>query len=203
LGAGFAAPWLHQHPRLAAAAPIHRAIEAGDAQTGITIMQMDAGLDTGDMLLVESLPIAAAETTATLQDMLAALGGRLIVEVLEAAACGSLVPRIQPEAGVNYAHKIDKAEARIDWGQPAALIERRIRAFDPQPGCHFEHEGEQLKVWRAQVVSGLTGEPGATRLEPHCFAVACGDGAALDLLEVQRPGGRRQPVAAFLAARRG
>lgn len=190
-------------PRWRGAAPIHRAIEAGDAATGITIMQMDAGLDTGDMLLVESLPIATDETTATLHDKLAALGGRLIVEALEAAACGGLAPRAQPEAGVSYAHKIDKAEARIDWQQPAVMIERRIRAFDPQPGCHFEFEGEQLKVWRARAASGFNGEPGATRLDSQRFAVTCGDGAALDLLEVQRPGGRRQPVAAFLAARRG
>jgi methionyl-tRNA formyltransferase len=165
-------------------------------------MQMDAGLDTGDMLLVESLPIAPDETTATLHDKLAALGGRLIVCALEAAACGGLAPREQPEAGITYAYKIDKAEAHIDWQQPAAQIERRIRAFDPQPGCHFEFEGEALKVWRAQVVTGLGGEPGAKHLDPQRFTVACGAGTALDLLELQRPGGRRQPVAAFLAARR-
>lgn len=190
-------------PRWRGAAPIHRAIEAGDTQTGITIMQMDAGLDTGDMLLVEALPIAASDTTATLHDELAALGGRLIVRALEAAACGGLVPRAQAEAGVSYAHKIDKAEARIDWQQPAAQIERRIRAFDPQPGCHFEFEGELLKVWRAQLTSGFGGEPGAARLDPQRFTMACGDGAALDLIELQRPGGRRQPAAAFLSARRG
>jgi methionyl-tRNA formyltransferase len=190
-------------PRWRGAAPIQRAIEAGDRQTGITIMQMDAGLDTGDMLLVEALPIAAEDTTATLHDKLAALGGRLIVQALEVAACGGLMPRPQPEAGVCYAHKIDKAEARIDWQQPAAQIERRIRAFDPQPGCHFEFDGEPLKVWRAQTCAGSGGEPGASQLDGHRFTVACGDGAALDLLEVQRPGGRRQPVAAFLAARRG
>jgi methionyl-tRNA formyltransferase len=190
-------------PRWRGAAPIHRAIEAGDQETGITIMQMDEGLDTGDMLLVASLPIAADETTATLHDKLAALGGRLIVQALEAAARGSLVPRAQPASGVTYAHKINKAEARIDWGQPAAQVERRIRAFDPQPGCHFDFEGEALKVWRAQAASGIGGAPGVSQLDAQRFAVACGDGAALDLLELQRPGGRRQPVAAFLAARRG
>jgi methionyl-tRNA formyltransferase len=190
-------------PRWRGAAPIQRAIEAGDAQTGITIMQMDAGLDTGDVLLVESLPIAADETTATLHDKLAGLGGRSITRALEAAAGGGLAPRAQPEAGVTYAHKIDKAEARIHWQEPAAQIERRIRAFDPQPGCHFEFDGEALKVWRAQVTGGFGGAPGATRIDGQYFAVACGDGAALDLLELQRPGGRRQPVAAFLAARRG
>ena len=190
-------------PRWRGAAPIHRAIEAGDARTGITIMQMDAGLDTGDMLLVESLPIASDDTTATLHDKLAALGGRLVVDVLEAAVRGSLAARAQPDAGVSYAHKIDKAEARIDWQQPAAQIERRIRAFDPQPGCHFEHEGEPLKVWRARVTSGFVGPAGTTRLEAQRLVVACGDCAALELLEVQRPGGRRQPVQAFLAAQRG
>jgi methionyl-tRNA formyltransferase len=188
-------------PRWRGAAPIHRAIEAGDAQTGITIMQMDAGLDTGDMLLVESLPIAADDSTATLHDKLAVLGGRLVVEALEAAARGGLAARAQSDAGVSYAHKIDKAEARIDWRQPAAQIERRIRAFDPQPGCHFEHEGEALKIWRARVTTGFSGEPGASRLEARRFAVACGDAAALELLEVQRPGGRRQPVQAFLSGR--
>ena len=190
-------------PRWRGAAPIHRAIEAGDAQTGITIMQMDDGLDTGDMLLVESLPIAADETTATLHDKLALLGGRLIVQALEAAARGGLSPQAQPEVGATYAHKIDKAESRIDWRQPAAQIERRVRAFDPQPGCHFEFEGEPLKVWRAQTSPSTGGAPGAARLNAQRFAVACGDAAALDLLEVQRPGARRQPVAAFLAARRG
>jgi methionyl-tRNA formyltransferase len=189
-------------PRWRGAAPIHRAIEAGDAQTGITIMQMNEGLDTGYMLLVEALPIDDGCTTATLHDKLAVLGGRLIVQALEAAARGGLVPRAQPAAGASYAHKIDKAEARIDWQQPAAQIERRIRAFDPQPGCHFEFEGEALKVCRAQVVNGFGGEPGATHLDAQRFNVACGDGTALDLLDLQRPGGRRQPVAAFLAARR-
>jgi methionyl-tRNA formyltransferase len=189
-------------PRWRGAAPIQRAIEAGDMQTGITIMQMDAGLDTGDMLLVEALPIAADETTATLHDKLATLGGRLVVQALDAAARGSLAARRQPESGVTYAHKIDKAEARIDWHQPAVQIERRIRAFDPQPGCHFEFDGELLKVWRAEVVSGFGSTPGAVHRDGQRLCVTCGDDAALDLLEVQRPGGRRQPVAAFLAVHR-
>jgi methionyl-tRNA formyltransferase len=190
-------------PRWRGAAPIQRAIEAGDAQTGITIMQMDEGLDTGDTLLMEPVPIGAHDTTASLHDKLAVLGGRLIVQALEIAACGGLAPPKQPQAGVSYARKIDKAEARIDWLQPAAQIERRIRAFDPQPGCQFEFEGEPLKVWRSQTSAGVGGEPGAVHTDPQRFAVACGDGLALDLLEVQRPGGRRQPVSAFLAARRG
>ena len=121
-------------PRWRGAAPIHRAIEAGDPDTGVTIMQMDAGLDTGDMLLVERLPISGTETTASLHDRLATLGGRMIVEALELAACGGLRAVPQPAEGVNYAHKIEKAEAAIDWALPADVIGRRVRAFDPFPG---------------------------------------------------------------------
>jgi methionyl-tRNA formyltransferase len=188
-------------PRWRGAAPIHRAIEAGDAETGITIMQMDEGLDTGDMLLVESLPIVAGDTTATLHDKLAPLGGRLIVEALEAAACGGLAPRAQPEGGVTYAHKIDKAEARIDWQQPAAQIERRIRAFDPQPGCHLvEFDGDLLKIWKAKVTGYVAADPGTLMIDGSRVVVACGYDA-LELLEVQRAGGRRQSAAAWAAAR--
>jgi methionyl-tRNA formyltransferase len=188
-------------PRWRGAAPIQRAIEAGDAATGITIMQMDAGLDTGDMLICESLPIAADETGASLHDKLAALGGRLIVQALDAAARGCLAPRRQPDEGVSYARKIDKAEGRIDWQQPAAQIERRIRAFDPQPGCHFEHEGVPLKVWRAKVSASFGASPGTVRIGEAGMTVACSDGS-LDLLELQRPGGRRLGVQAFLASHR-
>ena len=141
-------------PRWRGAAPIHRAVQAGDAESGVTIMQMDEGLDTGPMLLLERVPLSATETTASLHDRLAKLGARLIVEALELAACGGLKPVPQPEDGISYAHKIDKSEAPLDWAQPAAVLERRIRAFDPFPGatCRF---GEQvLKVWNAAVVSG-------------------------------------------------
>src|SRR4051794_22298677 len=138
-------------PRWRGAAPIHRAIEAGDAETGVTIMQMDAGLDTGDMLLVERMAIAAGDTTATLHHKLAVLGGRLLVEALEMAACGGLAPVPQPAEGVTYAHKIEKAEAQVDWSQPADVIERRMRAFDPFPGASFQAHGETVKLWRAQV----------------------------------------------------
>jgi methionyl-tRNA formyltransferase len=179
-------------PRWRGAAPIHRAIEAGDARTGITIMQMDAGLDTGPMLLREAEPIRADDSTGTLHDRLAALGGRLIVQALREAGTRPAVP--QPDAGVTYAHKVDKAEARIAWTDPAAVIERRVRAFDPFPGCSFEHAGESIKLWRAAVVPGA-GVPG-TRLAaaPGRIVVACGEGA-LELLELQRPGGRRLPAA--------
>jgi methionyl-tRNA formyltransferase len=188
-------------PRWRGAAPIHRAIEAGDTHSGVTIMQMDAGLDTGDMLLAESLELAPEETTATLHDKLAALGGRLIVDALHDAQHGALVPRPQPAHGVTYAAKIDKAEARIDWQQEAAQIERRIRAFDPQPGCHFDFEGQAIKVWCARVAGGFGGAAGEVRIDGRRWFVACGDGQALELLEVQRAGGRRQSADGFLASR--
>jgi methionyl-tRNA formyltransferase len=184
-------------PRWRGAAPIHRAIEAGDSRTGITIMQMDAGLDTGDMLLVESLDIRPDDTTATLHDRLAALGGRLIVEALELAACGGLARTPQPDTGMTYAHKIEKAEGLVDWAQPAAVIERRMRAFDPFPGASTLLDGEPLKLWRARIGDG-SGTPG-TVLEQQADGptVACGDGA-LTLLELQRPGGKRLSARQFL-----
>ena len=181
-------------PRWRGAAPIHRAIEAGDAETGITIMQMDAGLDTGDMLLIGREAIRADDTTAALHDRLAELGGRLIVEALRAA---SLPPTPQPVEGVTYAHKIEKAESAIDWKQPAAEIERRLRAFDPFPGGVATLAGEAVKVWRAEVVEG-SGTPGEV-IAPGPV-VACGEGA-LRLAELQRAGGKRGPAAAFLQAR--
>ncbi|HKX95277.1 MAG TPA: methionyl-tRNA formyltransferase [Methylibium sp.] len=187
-------------PRWRGAAPIHRAIEAGDAETGITIMQMDEGLDTGAMLLGEREAIRADDSTATLHDRLAALGGRLIVEALELAACGGLAARPQPAEGVTYAHKIEKAEAAIDWAQPAAAIERRVRAFDPFPGASFGLDGETVKLWRAALADGAA--PPGTVLDaaPGVLRVACGEGA-LDLLQLQRPGGRRVGVRDFLVGR--
>jgi methionyl-tRNA formyltransferase len=190
-------------PRWRGAAPIQRAIEAGDERTGITVMQMDAGLDTGDMLMSEAIAITPDDTGATLHDRLALLGGRLIVQALEAAARGTLVPKPQSAEGATYARKIEKAEGAIDWHRPAAEIERRIRAFDPQPGCHFEFEHQPLKVWRADVCAGFSREPGVSKAMDGHLRVSCGDGLALDLVEVQRPGGRRVPVAALLASRTG
>ena len=188
-------------PRWRGAAPIQRAIEAGDIETGITIMQMDAGLDTGAMLLVATEPIRAEDSSATLQERLAALGATLIVQALTDAARGALVPLPQPPDGVSYAHKLAKSEAAIDWRRPAAEIERRLRAFDPQPGCHFEFEGQPLKVWRAKVSAGFGAAPGSVESHADALRVLCGDGQALDLLELQRPGGRRQTVQAYLAGR--
>ena len=190
-------------PRWRGAAPIHRAIEAGNTETGITIMQMDEGLDTGDMLLIERLPIAAADTTATLHDKLATLGGRMIVEALELAACGGFHPVKQPEAGVTYAHKIEKAESQIRWSDDAAQIARRLRAFDPFPGGVAQLDSEPLKVWRAEVVDtdGVLGEPGRVlAVSPDGPIVACGSGS-VRLTELQRAGGKRLSAAAFLQAR--
>ena len=202
-------------PRWRGAAPIHRAIEAGDAETGITIMQMDAGLDTGDMLLVERLPIAPEDTTATLHDKLAALGGRLIVEALELAACGGLQPVRQPEQGVSYAHKIEKAEALVDWSLPADQIGRRVRAFNPFPAAltHArtpEGKSEPVKIWGAQpsamaVPAGA--RPGQVLALDACgIHVACGSTRLADetsrstlcLTELQRAGGKRLPAADWL-----
>ena len=188
-------------PRWRGAAPIHRAIEAGDAETGITIMQMDAGLDTGDMLLIERAPIQFDDTTGRLHDRLAGLGARLVVRSLADAARGALRPVAQPEAGVTYAHKIDKAEAAIDWRLPADAIERRVRAFDPFPGATFQAGGDTVKLWRAQVERlDVAAAPGSViAADGQQLVVACGDGA-LALLEVQRPGGKRGPVAQWLQA---
>ncbi len=188
-------------PRWRGAAPIHRAIEAGDAETGVTIMQMDAGLDTGDMLLLEKTPIAATDTTAVLHDRLATLGGRMIVEALELAACGGLQPVPQPAEGVTYAHKIEKAESEIDWSLPAAAIGQRIRAFDPFPGASTHLQGEAIKVWCYEIdsFSRLSNERCGQILAsgPEGVTVACGDGA-LRLTTLQRAGGKRLPVADFL-----
>ena len=188
-------------PRWRGAAPIHRAIEAGDAETGITIMQMDAGLDTGDMLLAEREAIAFDDTTGLLHDRLAALGARLVVRALADAAAGTLRPVPQPREGVTYAHKIAKSEAAIDWRLPADTIERRVRAFDPFPGAAFQAGAETVKLWRAQVerldVSAVPGTVIAA--DGQQLVVACGDGA-LALLDVQRPGGKRGPVAQWLQA---
>ena len=188
-------------PRWRGAAPIHRAIEAGDTQTGITIMQMDAGLDTGDMLLVLPCAMAPNDTTAVLHDRLAALGGEAIVQAL--ASLDSLPHRPQPEEGVNYAHKIDKAEAALDWVLSAELLARRIRAFDPFPGMTVplttEAGSETLKIWQA------VAEPLASPAEPGTVLsadasgvrVACGEGQ-LCLTQLQRPGGKRLSAADFL-----
>ena len=184
-------------PRWRGAAPIHRAIEAGDAETGITIMQMDEGLDTGPMLLRRALPIAADDTTASLHDRLAALGGDCIVEALAALQCGQLSPTPQPAEGVTYAAKIGRAEADIDWSRPALEIERAMRAFDPFPGAVSTLRDTAVKCWKAQVVAG-EGEPGRVlAVEADGIVVACGRDA-LRCTVLQRPGSKRLPAREFL-----
>ena len=188
-------------PRWRGAAPIHRAIEAGDPETGVTIMQMDAGLDTGDMLLVEKLGIDAGDITGTLHDRLAALGGRMIVQALELAGKGSLQPTPQPENGVTYAHKIDKAEAQIDWRQPASVIERRMRAFNPAPGSTTLLDGAPLKLFCSEIdsISSSPGKREGTILLANeaGISVQCGD-SVLRITELQRTGGKRLAAADFL-----
>ena len=187
-------------PRWRGAAPIQRAIEAGDELTGVTLMQMDAGLDTGAMLAVRSTPIAATDTAATLQARLAELGAELAVEGLHDLARGALRGRPQPEAGVTYAAKIAKSEARIDWRDSAAAIERRLRAFDPFPGARSTLDGEAITCWRGEL-RAATGRPGEVlATDGGALTVACGDGS-LALTELQRPGGRRLPAAEFLRGR--
>jgi methionyl-tRNA formyltransferase len=181
-------------PRWRGAAPIQRALLAGDAVTGITIMQMDAGLDTGPILLQRELPIADTDTAGSLHERLARLGGELIVRAL-AAPCRA---RAQDEAGATYAAKIDKREAVIDWRAPAREIERRVRAFDPTPGAQTRLAGAPLKVWAARIERGVAAEPGTVcAAGPLGLVVACGE-EALRVTEVQQAGGRRLPVAAFL-----
>ena len=188
-------------PRWRGAAPIHRAIEAGDAETGVTIMQMDAGLDTGDMLLMERLAIAPTDTTATLHDRLAALGGRMIVEALELAACGGLKAVPQPAEGITYAHKIEKAESTIDWSLPATVIGQRIRAFDPFPGASTECAGETIKVWGYEIDSDKSNtdkrQGQILSVNGDGVMVACGEGT-LRLTTLQRAGGKRLAAADFL-----
>ena len=184
-------------PRWRGAAPIHRAIEAGDAETGITIMQMDAGLDTGDMMLVAREPISPQDTTGELHDRLAALGGRLIVDALLRLAEGRLTRTPQPDEGVSYAAKISKDEAALDLRLPASTLLRRIHAFNPAPGASVQSGDSVLKIWRAERIAG-SGEPGLVlAVDAQGVTVACGEDALL-LTELQKPGGKRLPAANFL-----
>jgi methionyl-tRNA formyltransferase len=187
-------------PRWRGAAPIHRAIEAGDKESGVTIMQMEEGLDTGPMLLMERLPIADDDTTGTLHDKLADMGGKLIVAALEKLERGELSATPQPEDGANYAAKITKEEAALDFSQAAMRLARKIRAFNPFPGANASFDGTPVKVWRGEVLpAASTAAPGEV-LEANAqsgVVVACGEGA-LRLTELQKPGGKRLPAAEFL-----
>lgn len=174
-------------PRWRGAAPIQRAIMEGDQDSGITIMQMEAGLDTGPMLLRRAVPISDTTTAAELHDALAALGAEMVVEALAALAAGSLSARPQPQDGVTYAAKIDKAEARILWDHPAPHVARHINGLSPFPGAWFEANGERIKALRAEVITGSASAAPGQVLDDQ-LAIACAAGTAIRLLRVQRPG---------------
>jgi methionyl-tRNA formyltransferase len=184
-------------PRWRGAAPIHRAILSGDAETGVTIMRMDEGLDTGPMLLAERTPISAADTAETVHDRLAELGGRLIVSTLDALVAKTIEPVPQPDDGVTYAHKLGKEEGALDWRRPAAELERKVRAFHPWPGTWFAVEGERIKVLEAALALA-GGTPGTVSIGRDGFpVVTCGVGG-LKLLKLQRAGKSAQAADAFL-----
>jgi len=184
-------------PRWRGAAPIHRAIEAGDTQTGVTIMQMEEGLDTGPMLLMESVAIEDGDTTGSLHDKLAALGGRMIVDALRKMQAGALQAVTQPAEGVSYAAKISKDEAKLDFTLPAAQLARKVRAFNPFPGAHGQAGGVTVKIWNAQAVDGNARPGQVLAADANGIVVACGEGA-LRLTELQKPGGKRLAAAEFL-----
>jgi methionyl-tRNA formyltransferase len=184
-------------PRWRGAAPIHRAIESGDAETGVTIMQMEEGLDTGPMLAMERLPILDTDTTGSLHDKLAGMGGRMIVEALNRMAAGGLDAVPQPEQGVTYAAKISKEEAKLDLNRPALELARKVRAFNPFPGAHAQAGGVTIKIWNAQALDAR-GQPGQVlSADAQGIVVACGEGA-LRLTELQKPGGKRLAAGEFL-----
>jgi len=189
-------------PRWRGAAPIQRALLAGDAATGVTLMQMDAGLDTGPMLEVVDVPIASRETTGTLTAKLAAAGASGIVRVLERLGREGALPAVpQPAEGVTYAAKIDRAEALLDWRQPAATLDRVVRAFDPSPGASTHMGDETLKIWDAVPLAGGDAAPGTVlAVGPEGMDVACGSGS-LRLRTVQPAGGKRMPAEAFARGR--
>jgi methionyl-tRNA formyltransferase len=186
-------------PRWRGAAPIQRALLAGDQETGISIMQMEAGLDTGPVLARRTLPIAAEDDSGTLHDKLAALGAEMMVAALESIASGKARPELQPATGVTYAAKIQKRETVLDWTRSAVELERAIRAFRPAPGASTRLGTEGVKIWRARCVDGR-GSPGQILSSEPQLVVACGAGA-LQLLELQRAGGKRLEAAPFLRGR--
>ena len=186
-------------PRWRGAAPIQRALLAGDDETGISIMQMDAGLDTGPMLAQRRVPITSRDDAASLHDKLAALGAEMMAAALVDIEAGRAQPQPQPSDGATYARKIDKREALIDWQRPACDIERTVRAFSPSPGASTLLDGEAVKLWRTSLATG-SGSPGEILQAGPDLIVACGEGA-LALGELQRPGGKRVDAAAFLRGR--
>ena len=188
-------------PRWRGAAPIQRAIEAGDTETGVCIMQMDAGLDTGAVVSTHRYAIKNTDTATDVHDALAVLGAHAIVaDLQQLQQTGGLNATPQPPAGITYAQKLSKEEAKIDWNQPALIIERKIRAFNPVPGAWVEYQNQPLKIWRAEAVaqSGRAGE--VLAISSDGLIVACGEGA-LNITELQPAGSKRMPVAAFAAGR--
>ena len=184
-------------PRWRGAAPIHRAIEAGDARTGITLMQMDEGLDTGPMLAERTVDITADDTTASLHDRLAATGAQLLIDTLPELLAGRIRPVPQPADGACYAAKIGKAEAALDFRRPAVELDRAIRAFNPFPGALMTVDGTPIKLWRARV-EPASGEPGRIlAVSNDGVVIACGEGA-LRVTELQKPGSKRLAAADFL-----
>ena len=185
-------------PRWRGAAPIERAILAGDTTSGISIMQMDAGLDTGPVLLQRSVPIGETDTAAMLHDRLAALGATCIVDALAGLEIGAFSPVPQDETRAVYAAKIDKPEARIEWRESAQQLNRKVRAFDPAPGAYCMIRGAPLKIWRATALSTRAGRPGTVEeVGADFFSVACGEGV-LRVEQAQRAGGKRMNVAELL-----
>ena len=188
-------------PRWRGAAPIQRAIEAGDTETGVCIMQMDAGLDTGAVVSTHRYAIKNTDTATDVHDALADLGAQAIVaDLQQLQQTGRLNASPQPQTGITYAQKLSKEEAKIDWNQPALIIERKIRAFNPVPGAWVEYQNQPLKIWQAEAVeqSGRAGE--VLAISSDGLIVACGEGA-LNITELQPAGSKRMPVAAFAAGR--
>ena len=188
-------------PRWRGAAPIQRAIEAGDTETGVCIMQMDAGLDTGAVVSTHHYAIKNTDTATDVHDALAVLGAHAIVaDLQQLQQTGGLNATPQPPAGITYAQKLSKEEAKIDWNESALVIERKIRAFNPVPGAWVEYQNQPLKIWRAEAVaqSGRAGE--VLAISSDGLIVACGEGA-LNITELQPAGSKRMPVAAFAAGR--
>lgn len=188
-------------PRWRGAAPIQRAIEAGDASSGVTVMQMEAGLDTGPMLLKVTTTITAEDTGGSLHDRLATLGSQAVVEAVTKLAAGELRGEVQDDSLATYAHKLNKDEARLDWSRPAVELERLVRAFNPWPICHSTLNGEALKIHAAQLGVGQ-GTPGSVlAADKSGLTVACGEGA-LRLTRLQLPGGKPLSFADLYNSRR-